>query len=105
MEMILEVIKTLIFGVVVLVGVLALLLVVISLLPAGNPLRALLSSLSMRVGVTLLAGMIAIPVEVIPGIDLLYDVGVPVFLLIYWLKFFPDAAAILTGSKDLAPRH
>jgi len=112
MDLIVDLTKTIIFGVVALAGFLCLLVVVISLLPLGNPLRVLLSSLTMRVGATLLAGVVAIPIEPIPGLDLLYDIGVPAVLLYYWFTFFPEAARILKsgfgssaqqapGSRDL----
>jgi hypothetical protein len=113
MDIILEIIKTIVFGVVGLVGLLVLIVIVISLLPVGNPLRQLLGALSMRVGATILAGVVAIPVEPILGVDVLYDVGVPVVLLCYWLSFFPKAASILSGSssgqaapsKEVVPHH
>jgi hypothetical protein len=100
MDIILEIIKAIVFGVIGLIGFLCLLVVVISLLPAGNPLRELLGALSMRVGATIVAGVVALPVEPIPGIDVLYDVGVPLVLLCYWLSFFSKAAAILRGSSS-----
>jgi hypothetical protein len=103
MDIILEVIKTIVFGIVGLVAFLCVLAVVISLLPAGNPLRVLLSALSMRVGATVVAGVVAIPIEPIPGLDLLYDIGVPALLLYYWFTFFPQAARILSGSSPPPP--
>ena len=36
---------------------------------------------------TLAAGAVAIPLEPIPGIDLLYDIGVPIVLVWYWFTF------------------
>jgi len=73
-------------------GAMALLLVIliiaISLLPATNPLKRVLTALSYRVGATAAAGALAIPVEPIPGLDALYDIGVPIFLIWYWYRFF-----------------
>jgi hypothetical protein len=37
--------------------------------------------LSYRIGATLAAGMIAIPVEPIPALDVLYDIAIPIALL------------------------
>ena len=44
------------------------LIVIVSKLPEDNPLKLVLSALSRRVGITLGAGVVAIPVEPIPGI-------------------------------------
>jgi hypothetical protein len=77
------------------VGVIAVLLiafiVVVSMMPETNPLKRVLTALCYRLGATLAAGAIAIPVEPIPGIDLLYDVGVPIVLIWYWFTFFSNA--------------
>lgn len=45
------------------------LIIVVSRLPDENPLKRLLNALTYRVGVTLLAGVVAVPVEPIPGLD------------------------------------
>ena len=37
--------------------------------------------------VTLAAGVVAIPIEPIPGLDVAYDTLVPIALLYYWIKF------------------
>jgi hypothetical protein len=77
------------------VGVIAALLialvVVVSMMPNTNPLKRVLTALCYRLGATLAAGAVAIPLEPIPGIDLLYDVGVPIVLIWYWYTFFRDA--------------
>jgi len=74
------------------VGAMALLLValivIVSLLPQTNPLKRVLTALSYRVGATAAAGALAIPVEPIPGLDAVYDIGVPILLIWYWLTFF-----------------
>jgi hypothetical protein len=44
--------------------------------------------LSCRVGATLAAGAFAIPIEPIPVIDVLNDIGVPALLIWYWFTFF-----------------
>jgi hypothetical protein len=68
------------------------LIIVVSRLPDENPLKRLLNALTYRVGATLLAGVVAVPVEPIPGLDVLYDLAVPVALVWYWFTFFRDAA-------------
>lgn len=74
------------------VGFMALLLValvvIISLLPADNPLKRTLTALSYRIGATVAAGTLAIPIEPIPGLDVVYDIGAPILLLWYWYTFF-----------------
>jgi hypothetical protein len=77
------------------VGVIAVLLIalvaVVTRMPDTNPLKRVLRALCYRLGATLAAGAIAVPIEPIPGLDLLYDVGMPIVLLWYWYTFFRDA--------------
>ena len=87
------------------------LIVVVSKLPDQNPLKRLLNALTYRVGATLLAGVVAVPVEPIPGLDVLYDLAVPIALIWYWLTFFRDAVRSPTvvsprpsDHKRLVPR-
>jgi hypothetical protein len=74
----------------VMVALLLALIVIVSMLPPTNPLKRILTALSYRVGATAAAGALAIPVEPIPGLDVVYDIGVPIFLIWYWYKFFRD---------------
>ena len=37
------------------------------------------------------AGAVAVPLEPIPGIDTLYDIGVPIALIWYWFTLFMEA--------------
>jgi hypothetical protein len=67
------------------------LVVVVSKMPNTNPLKRILTALCYRLAATLAAGAVAIPLEPIPGIDLLYDIGVPIVLIWYWFTFFRDA--------------
>lgn len=85
----------------VMTGMLGVLVVVISTLPDTNPLKRLLTALAYRVGATVAAGALAIPIEPIPGIDGLYDVAVPVVLLWYWFTFFRDT--FMRGELRRAP--
>jgi hypothetical protein len=86
-----EIIRDLLIFVVAMTALLIVLIVVVSKLPDTNPLKRLLTALSYRVGATLAAGAVAIPLEPIPGIDTLYDIGVPIALIWYWFTFFRDA--------------
>jgi hypothetical protein len=84
------IVRDLLIFVGVMVVLLIALIVVVSLLPPTNPLKRVLTALSYRVGATAAAGALAIPVEPIPGLDAVYDIGVPIFLIWYWYKFFRD---------------
>ncbi len=75
--------------------------VVISKMPDTNPFKRLLTALSYRLGATLAAGAVAIPLEPIPGIDVLYDVGAPLILIWYWFTFFRDARH-MTSTPSVA---
>jgi hypothetical protein len=82
-----EIIRDLLIFVGVIAALLISLIVVVAKLPDTNPLKRLLTALCYRLGATLAAGAIAIPLEPIPGIDLAYDVAVPIALIWYWFTF------------------
>jgi hypothetical protein len=86
-----EIIRDLLIFVGVIAALLITLVVVVSKMPDTNPLKRILTALCYRLGATLAAGAVAIPLEPIPGIDVLYDIGVPVVLIWYWFTFFRDA--------------
>src|SRR6476659_7445710 len=88
---IMEIIRDLLIFVAVMFALCIVLIVVISKMPDDNPLKRILTALSYRLGATLAAGTIAIPVEPIPGLDTLYDIAVPIALIWYWFAFFRDA--------------
>jgi hypothetical protein len=67
-----EIIRDLLIFVAVMFALCIVLIVVISKMPDDNPLKRILTALSYRLGATLAAGTIAIPVEPIPGLDALY---------------------------------
>lgn len=90
MESFVELIRELLIFVVVMFALLIALIVVVSKMPDDNPLKRILSALSYRLGATAAAGALAIPIEPIPGLDTLYDIGVPLALLWYWFTFFRD---------------
>ena len=94
-----EIIRDLLIFVGVIAALLITLVVVVSRMPDTNPLKRVLTALCYRLGATLAAGAIAIPVEPIPGIDLLYDVGVPIALLWYWYTFFRDARSMTSNTS------
>src|SRR4029077_13616134 len=94
-----EIIRDLLIFVGVIAALLIALIVVVSMMPNSNPLKRGLTALCYRLGATLAAGAIAIPVEPIPGIDLLYDIGVPIILIWYWFTFFRDARRATSGPS------
>lgn len=93
-----EIIRDLLIFVGVMSVLLVVLLIAVARLPDGNPLKKLLVALCYRVGATVAAGAIAIPVEPIPGLDAIYDVGVPILLIIYWISFFRNMHALTTQT-------
>jgi hypothetical protein len=86
-----EIIRDLLIFIAVMFALSIVLVVVISKLPDDNPLKRVLNALTYRLGATLVAGVVAIPVEPIPGLDALYDIAVPIALIWYWFTFFRDA--------------
>ena len=95
-----EIIRDLLIFVVVMAALLVTFVIVISKMPDTNPLKRVLTALSYRLGATLAAGAVAIPLEPIPGIDVLYDVGAPLILIWYWFTFFRDARH-MTSTRSL----
>jgi len=92
-----EIIRDLLIFVVVMAALLITLVVVISKMPDSNPL--ILTALSYGLGATLAAGAVAVPLEPIPGVDTLYDIGVPIALIWYWFTFFRDARHMKSGLR------
>ena len=93
-----EIIRDLLIFIAVMFALCIVLLVVISKMPDDNPLKRLLTALSYRIGATLAAGAVAIPIEPIPGLDVFYDIGVPIALIWYWFTFFRDALRSSGGA-------
>ena len=83
-------------------ALLVVLLIVVSRMPRENPLRQLLGELCRHVAVTLAAGMVAIPIEPIPGLDVAYDLLVPVALVYFWIKFGWRVVGFV-GQRALPP--
>ena len=94
-----EVIRDLLIFVGVIAALLVALVVVVSKMPNTNPLKRVLTALCYRLGATLAAGALAIPLEPIPGVDLLYDIGVPILLIWYWITFFRDARGLMSDRS------
>ena len=105
LSMIAEIIRDLLIFVGVIATLLITLVVVVSMMPNSNPLKRVLTALCYRLGATLAAGAVAIPLEPIPGIDLLYDIGVPIVLIWYWYTFFRDARPVTSDTSPAGQRR
>ncbi|MGA8691149.1 MAG: hypothetical protein WB662_14880 [Methyloceanibacter sp.] len=100
-----EIIRDLLIFVAVMFALCIVLIVVISKMPDDNPLKRILTALSYRLGATLAAGTVAIPIEPIPGLDVLYDIAVPIALIWYWFTFFRDAVGSSSGREMIPTPH
>jgi hypothetical protein len=94
MDIIAHIVETIVYGVVALVALLVVLLIAVSRLPKDNPLHQLLAALVRPVGLMAGAGVVGVPVEFVPGIDVVYDVAAFVLIVLSWLKFFRTARGI-----------
>src|ERR1700738_1910857 len=99
MNSVIGLVEFIIGAIVLLIALVLILLVVVSRMPADNPLRRMLNLLIARIGATAAAGVVARPVEPIPGLDVLYDIGPPVLLVYYWYTFFRRVAPLWWNSS------
>ena len=99
-----EIIRDLLIFVAVIAALLIVLIVVISKMPDTNPLKRILTGMSYRLAATLAAGALAIPLEPIPGIDMIYDIGVPIILIRYWFTFFKKTFGMKTNPSQADQR-
>lgn len=86
-----EIIRDLLLAVGIITVLVVGIIIVIMKMPVGNPLKRLLTALCFRLGATAAAAVLAVPIEPIPGLDVLYDIGAPILLLLYWISFFKNA--------------
>ena len=100
-----EIIRDLLIFIAAMFAMCIVLIIVVSNLPDQNPLKRILTALSYRIGATLLAGAVAVPVEPIPGLDVLYDLAVPIVLIWYWFTFFRDALRSPTMASPQSLDH
>jgi hypothetical protein len=97
---IVTIIRDLLIFTAVMTALLIVSVVVVSKMPNDNPLKRVLTALSYRVGATAAAGALAVPIEPIPGLDVVYDVGAPILLVMYWISFFRNLRAMMSGSSS-----
>src|SRR5580704_2605372 len=91
MEHVAEIIQDLLIFVAAMMALFVVFIIVVSMMHHDNPLKRVLTALTYRLGATVAAGLVAIPIEPIPIIDGLYDIGVPIALIWYWFTFLRDA--------------
>lgn len=77
--------KTLVICLTVLTVLFILLIVLVNFLPR-SPLRAILGAITQRIGVTAAVTAVSIPVDLVPGFDVAYDVVGLIFLVWYWFR-------------------
>jgi hypothetical protein len=104
-SLIAEIIRDLLIFAAAMFAMLIVLIVVVSRLPDTNPLKRILTALSYRIGATAAAGVVAIPVEPIPGVDVAYDIAVPLVILWYWYTFVRDLYRMAAARGGEAPRQ
>jgi hypothetical protein len=100
-----EIIRDLLIFIAVIAALLIALVVIVSKMPDTNPLKRVLTALSYRLGATLAAGALAVPLEPIPGVDVLYDIGIPLLLIWYWFTFFKDTFDIKPKASEPGPKQ
>jgi hypothetical protein len=100
-----NIIRDLLIFVAVMAALLIILIVVVSKMPSDNPLKRVLTALCYRIGATAAAGALAVPVEPIPGLDALYDIGVPILLIWYWFTFFRDTGRTMSHPPAAPPQQ
>jgi hypothetical protein len=107
METIAHIIDTILYSIVALVALLVGLIIAVSLMPKDNPLHQLLAALVRPVAVMVGAGVFALPLEIFPPIEGLYDIAALIVIGLSWLKFFKSAREIwpqlLSNAAAAAP--
>jgi hypothetical protein len=103
MEHVAEIIRDLLIFIAAMMALFVLFIVVVSMMPHDNPLKRVLTALTYRIGATAVAGLVAIPIEPIPVIDGLYDIGVPIALIWYWFTFLRDARGMMRSPHQSGP--
>jgi hypothetical protein len=95
-------VQFLITAVLVMAGLLIVLAIVVSILPKDNPLQQLFMAFTKRLAVMVGISVVAVPVEFIPMIDVLYDLAALIFTGWYWFKLIPEVRDILAYRASRA---
>jgi hypothetical protein len=103
MDTIAEIIKYLLIFIGAMSVLFVVLLVIISKLPAGNPLRLTLAALTRRVVATGGIALTDVPATAMQPLGDVWDIGSLIFLAWYWYTFFrDDAGRALHALRDVA---
>jgi hypothetical protein len=81
-----------------LIGLTMVLVVLVVSLP-NNPLRDVVAALAKRLATTAAVTALAAPIELIPGVDVVYDVAGVLFLVWYWATLFKAVADIAARRR------
>lgn len=100
-----EIVRDLLIFIAVIAALLIALVVIVSKMPDTNPLKRVLTALSYRLGATLAAGALAVPLEPIPGVDVVYDIGIPLLLIWYWFTFFKNTFDVKSKASRPGPKQ
>jgi len=103
MDTVAEIIKYLLIFIGVMSLLFIVLLLIISRLPVGNPLRLALAALARRVAATWGLALIDIPATAMQPLGDVWEIGSLIFLAYYWYTFFrDDAGRALRTFRDVA---
>ena len=83
-----------------LIGLTMVLVVLVVSLP-DNPLRDVVTALAKRLGTTAALTVLAAPMELIPGVDVLYDATGALLVVWYWATLFKDVADIAARRRAI----
>jgi hypothetical protein len=81
-----------------LIGLTMVLVVLIAYLP-NNPFNDVIAAFAKRLGTSAAVTALAAPMELIPGVDVLYDVVGALFLVWYWATLFKAIADIAARRR------
>jgi hypothetical protein len=94
LSFILGIVQAIVYGAVILVLGTIGLLIAVSVMPKDNPLRQFLASLLKPVGTMAAVAVVGVPVEFIPGIDVIYDIIGLIVVGRAWIQFFQLAPVL-----------
>ena len=93
-QFILGLIQVIVYGAIALAILAIALLITVSVMPKDNPVRVFLAALLTPVGTMAAVSVIGVPIEVIPGIDFIYDIIGLVLIGRAWIQFFQTVPAL-----------
>jgi hypothetical protein len=85
-----------------LIALVLVLIVAVCYLP-DSPVKDVMSAVTKRIGATAAVAAVGIPIEPIPGLDGLYDIGALLFLAVYWFGVLKEIRDALRRRKQREP--